>query len=117
VAKPSVLYCDRKMLLEQHFRAAWSRPALNHGVQSQRDIDPALLTRRAVVVNPDRGPVAFSARGSWEIHNAAEVHVDEAHKNTSGALRWSLWNRHIDAGAVGFLWTATPLGWAIWRTT
>lgn len=100
------LYSNRRLLIDQ-LSDAMVAARLPHGVRmagEEHDLD-ALFQISSVQTEQSR----VLKRGTWDLHNAGLVIIDEAHCQTGDGAR-ELMKRHIDAGAAIVGFTATPLG-------
>lgn len=100
-----MLYVHRKMLREQ-MSAGMDDEGLEYGVRAA-GVDPALLKDVQVSsIQTEASRVYRHKR--WELHDAEEVHIDEAHLQKNG-VAVKVMNDHLAKGARVFGWTATPL--------
>lgn len=99
------LYTNRRMLLEQTAEVL-RREGLSFGIRAagfapefQKPIQlSSIQTEESRVIR----------KGSWPLHNAEVVLIDEAHSNKEGVM-CELIRRHQEAGAIIVGFTATPL--------
>lgn len=101
----TVLYTNRRMLREQ-LSEGMAADGIEHGIRASGQ-SPALL-RDVQVSSIQTEESRVFKRGRWELHDAEEVHVDEAH-NQKGGVAEKVLKEHIARGATVFGWTATPL--------
>lgn len=101
----SILYTNRRMLREQ-LSEGMEAAGIRHGVRAS-GVAPALLDD--VQVSSIQTEASRVYRNKvWELHRADEVHVDEAHQQSSGVAE-RLLNDHHEQGATILGWTATPV--------
>jgi superfamily II DNA or RNA helicase len=105
-ALDSILYTNRKMLLEQCEKTMKSR-GIEFGKRASGH-EPALL-RRVQLSSIQTEASRVYERGDWELHRAGIVFIDEAHTQ-GGAVAQRVVKDHLAQGALVILVTATPTG-------
>lgn len=101
----SILYTNRKMLREQ-LSQGMEADGIRHGVRAS-GVAPALLEDVQVSAIQTEAVRVYKHK-RWELHKADEVHIDEAHNQTSGVAE-RLLNDHLEMGSTNIGWTATPV--------
>lgn len=100
----AVLYTNRKLLREQ-LSQGLSRDGIEHGVRaSGHAFDYWQKIQVSSIQTEDR---RVFKKGTWELHDAQIVLVDEAHMHKSG-VAVKIIDAHVEAGAVVIGFTATP---------
>lgn len=104
---PSVLYTNRKMLLEQLANVLHDRN-ISHGVRASGWIESE---DHLVQVSslPTENTRVFKSNKWANLHPAKLVLIDEAHLNKEAVAQKAI-NIHLEQGAIVLLFTATPLG-------
>jgi DNA repair protein RadD len=103
-----VLYTNRRMLVEQASRVLESAN-VNHGIRAAgHDTDQNELFQVSSIQTEDS---RVTKRGSWQLHDAKLVLIDEAHLQTGPTVQ-KIVSQHVEAGAHVVGLTATPIGLA-----
>lgn len=101
----TVLYTNRKMLLEQ-IAARLDGAGLSYGVRAS-GYRPKLLEKLQLSSIQTENERVYNQE-RWALHDASLVLVDEAH-NQSGPVAGRVIQDHVNAGATVIGFTATPL--------
>lgn len=100
-----VMYTNRRMLVEQSSRVLESA-GVAHGIRAAgHDTEDSLFQVSSIQTENSR----VTKKGTWELHDAKLVIIDEAHLQT-GPTVLKLIGKHIDNGAHVVGLTATPIG-------
>lgn len=102
--RPTCLYTNRTMLLEQLSRAL-ERDGFEHGIRASGHKPRLLDDIQLAMVQTEASQVL--GREKREVHRAEEVFWDEVHNNVADKSQ-QLRDKHGDCVDIG--WTATPLG-------
>lgn len=103
--KPSIIYTNRRMLREQ-MSGGLDGDGLEHGVRAAGSAPE--LWRDVQVSSIQTEASRVYKAGHWELHKAAEVHVDEAHAQKADTAK-KVMQDHLAQGAAILGWTATPV--------
>ncbi len=101
----SILYTNRKMLLEQ-ISGVLTAAGIGHGLRASGH-DPRLLDDVQVSSISTENSRVFGS-GRWPLHEADQIFIDEAH-GQKGAIARKLIDEHLARGATIYGFTATPL--------
>jgi superfamily II DNA or RNA helicase len=99
------LYTNRRLLVSQTSRAM-DAAGVHHGVRAAGFEGEGFERVQICSVQTEASRVL--KQGTWAIHNAQRILIDEAHLQTAAVMREFL-ERHIQAGASYVGLTATPL--------
>jgi superfamily II DNA or RNA helicase len=104
--RKSVLYTNRKMLLDQ-LSDDFNSMGIDHGIRAASREDEYVPFPFQVSSVQTEGSRTFKRR-VWSLHEAQRVYIDESHVQT-GATPRRLIKEHREAGAAVVGFTATPI--------
>lgn len=102
----AILYSNRRMMVDQ-LSEALEVAGVKHGVRAAGYDDQREFPFQVSSIQTENSRV--NKKGTWDLHKAHLVLLDEAHIQTGNAARKIL-QAHYDAGAAIVMFTATPLG-------
>lgn len=102
---PSILYTNRRMLLEQ-LSGVLSKSAIAHGIRAAGWVESQNHLVQVSSMPTENSRVM--KQGKWELHKAKIVLIDEAHLQKE-AVAQRIINAHLEAGAIVLGLTATPM--------
>lgn len=100
-----VLYSNRKMLIDQ-LSSVLNHHGLDHGIRAAGYEDERYFDLQVSSIQTEHSRVTL--QGTWDLHAAELVLVDEAHLQTA-AMAKQLLEAHYQEGAIYVGFTATPL--------